>query len=121
MNNKKRRSYIVDDCCNTEEDSERSKKQLGRKKSMKISEWLDKKEADGVDVSQITLPEGTSYDEAPNETMFFKEINPDGMLSTADHPFSAVERFGHWYYCRGSRQGNRYSLIGTGVEAFYQG
>jgi hypothetical protein len=68
---------------------------------MKISEWLDKKEAEGIDVSQITLPDGLSYDEAPDETIFFKEINPDGILSTADHPFSTVERFEHWYYCRG--------------------
>jgi hypothetical protein len=82
-------------------ETERGKKQSGRKESMNISEWLDKKEADGIDVSQITLPEGAFYDEAPDETIFFKEINPDGMLSIADHPFSTVERFGHWYYCRG--------------------
>ena len=68
---------------------------------MKISEWLDKKEADGIDVSQITLPDNLSYDEAPDDTIFFKEINHDGILSTVDHPFSTVERFGHWYYCRG--------------------
>ena len=68
---------------------------------MKISEWLDKKEAEGVDVSQIALPESLSYDEAPDETIYFEEINPDGILSTVDHPFSTVERFGHWYYCRG--------------------
>jgi hypothetical protein len=47
------------------------------------------------------LPGGLSYDEVPDETIFFKEINPDGILSTVDHPFSTVERFGHWYYCRG--------------------
>lgn len=68
---------------------------------MNISEWLDQKEAEGIDVSEITLPDNLSYDEAPDETIFFKEINPDGVLSTADHPFSTVERFGHWYYCRG--------------------
>ena len=68
---------------------------------MKISEWLDKKETEGIDVSQITLPDSLSYDEAPDETIFFKEINRDGILSTADHPFSTVERFEHWYYCRG--------------------
>ena len=73
---------------------------------MKISDWLDKKEAKGVDVSQITLPGGLSYDEAPDETIFFKEINPDGILSTVDHPFSTVERFGHWYYCRGRDKAN---------------
>ena len=68
---------------------------------MNISEWLDKKETEGIDVSQITLPDNFSYDEEPDETIFFKVINHDGILSTADHPFSTVERFGHWYYCRG--------------------
>ena len=68
---------------------------------MKISDWLDKEETKGRDVSQIVLPDDLSYDEVPDETIFFEEINPDGILSTADHPFSTVERFGHWYYCRG--------------------
>ena len=68
---------------------------------MKISEWLDKKEADGVDVSQITLPDSLSYDDEPDDTIYFKDMNHDGILSTADHPFSTVEHFGHWYYCRG--------------------
>jgi len=68
---------------------------------MKISEWLDKKEAEGFDISQIVLPDDLSYDEVPDETIFFKEIRPCGILCTGNHPFSTVERFGHWYYCRG--------------------
>lgn len=68
---------------------------------MKISEWLDEKEKTNVDVSQISLPEDLAYDEVPDETIFFKEINPDGILSTDKHPFSTVERFGDWYYSRG--------------------
>jgi hypothetical protein len=68
---------------------------------MNISEWLDKKEAKNVDVSQIALPRDLSYDGVPDETIFFKEINLCGILCTDDHPFSTVERFGHWYYCRG--------------------
>ena len=68
---------------------------------MKISEWLDKKEAENLDVSQIVLPEGLAYDDVPDETIFFKEINPCGVLCTDSHPFSTVERFGHWYYSRG--------------------
>ena len=68
---------------------------------MKISDWLDENESENVDVSQIVLPDDLSYDEVPDETIFFEEINPDGIFSTADHPFSTVERFGHWYYCRG--------------------
>jgi len=68
---------------------------------MKISDWLDKKAAEGIDVSQIALPEDLLYDEDPDETIFFREINPDGVLSIIKHPFSTVERFGDWYYCRG--------------------
>ena len=68
---------------------------------MKISDWLDEKEAENVDVSQIELPRNMSYDEDPDETIFFKEINPCGLLCTENHPYSTVERFGHWYYCRG--------------------
>jgi hypothetical protein len=68
---------------------------------MKISEWLDKKEAEDVDVSQIVLPEDLSYDDVPDEIIFFEEINPCGILCTGNHPFSSVERFGHWYYSKG--------------------
>ncbi len=68
---------------------------------IKISDWLDEKEAENLDVSHITLPEDLSYDEVPDETIFFKELNPCGFLCTGNHPFSTVERFGHWYYCRG--------------------
>jgi hypothetical protein len=68
---------------------------------MKIAEWLDEKEAENVDVSQIIVPVDMSYDEGPEETIYFKEIKPCGILCTGNHPFSAVERFGHWYLCRG--------------------
>ena len=68
---------------------------------MKISKWLDEQEAAGVDVSQISLPKNLSYDEDPSETIFFKQINPCGIFCTENHPFATVERFGHWYYCRG--------------------
>ena len=68
---------------------------------MNLSDWLDKKEAEEFDVSQIELPDDLSYDEVPDETIFFKEINPCGILCTSNHPFSTVERFGNWYYSRG--------------------
>jgi hypothetical protein len=68
---------------------------------MKISEWLDNKEIEGVDVSHIVLPHDLSYDEVPDETLYFKEIRPCGILCTGNHPFSTVKRFEHWYYCRG--------------------
>lgn len=68
---------------------------------MTISEWLDKKEAQGVDVSHISLPEDLASDEEPDETIYFKEIRSCGVLCTGTHPFATVERFGHWYQSRG--------------------
>jgi hypothetical protein len=73
---------------------------------MKISEWLDKKDAQGIDVSHIVLPDDLASDEAPDETIFFKEIRPCSILCTGNHPFSTVERFGHWYYSRGRDKEN---------------
>lgn len=32
---------------------------------------------------------------------FFEEINPCGIFCAGNHSFYTVERFGHWYYCRG--------------------
>jgi len=68
---------------------------------MTISEWLDGKEAEGVDVSNIVLPDELANEEDPEETIFFKEIRECSILCDGDHPFSTVERYGHWYYCRG--------------------
>ena len=68
---------------------------------MNISEWLDKKEDQGIDVSHIVLPADLANDEAPAETILFKEIRTCTVLCTGNHPFSTVERFGHWYYSRG--------------------
>ena len=68
---------------------------------MTISDWLDEQEEENVDVSRIVLPAGMLYDESPEETVYFKEIRPCGFLCTGNHPFSTVERFGHWYVCKG--------------------
>ena len=68
---------------------------------MKIAEWLEVKGAEGTDVSHIALPDDLAYDELPDETIFFEEINPCGIFCTENHPFSTVERFGDWFYCRG--------------------
>jgi len=68
---------------------------------MTISEWLDRKVTEGVDVSHITLPEGMLNDEAPEETVYFHEIRACSILCPEDHPFATVERFGDWYYARG--------------------
>jgi hypothetical protein len=54
---------------------------------MKISDWLDEKEKENVDVSQIVLPAGMSYDEAPDETIFLKRINPVGFFVRKIIPF----------------------------------
>ena len=68
---------------------------------MKVSDWLDEKEAENIDVSQIELPKDISFDTVPDETIYFKEDNPCGLLCTDNHPFSKVERFGHWFLCKG--------------------
>ena len=81
---------------------------------MTISEWLDEKEAEGVDVSGIELPHDLSFDEDPDETIYFKEINPCGFLCQGNHPFSLVERFGHWYLCRG--QDKQAGIHAEGME-----
>lgn len=90
------------------------RKRSWRKESMHISDWLDNEETKGVDVSQITLPDDMSYDEVPDETIFFKEINPCGILCPNTHPFSTVERFGRWYFCRG--QNKEDSIHSSGIE-----
>ena len=90
---------------------------MERKEAMKISEWLDKKEAEGIDVYQITLPDSLSYEEASDGTIFLRrlmKINNDGILSIADHPFSTVERFGHWYYGRGRNKAT--GIYSPGME-----
>lgn len=81
---------------------------------MTISDWLDRKEAEGIDVSQITLPDELSRDEDPDETVFFKAFNPCSILCTGNHPFSTVERFGRWYYCRG--QDKKAGIHKSGME-----
>ena len=68
---------------------------------MKISDWLDQKEKENVDVSEIVLPKNLSYDEDPDETIYYQEHKPCGVFCTENHPFATIERFGHWYYCRG--------------------
>lgn len=68
---------------------------------MSISDWLDEKEAEQVDVSQIELPRNLAFDEDPDEVLYFKEENPCGIFCTENHPFATVERFGHWYLGRG--------------------
>lgn len=68
---------------------------------MNVSKWLDEREAEGFDVSHIELPEYLENSAAPDETIFFREIRACSFLCTGDHPFSTVERFGHWYCSRG--------------------
>lgn len=73
---------------------------------MKISQWLDEKEAEGVDVSRIELPGDLANGESPTETIFFEEYRPCSVLCSKDHAFSTVERFDHWYCSRGREVGS---------------
>lgn len=68
---------------------------------MNISDWLDEQAAQQGDVSQIQVPSDLLYDNDPDETLYFEEVNPCGMLCRQNHPFSTVERYGHWYHSRG--------------------
>jgi len=68
---------------------------------MNISYWLDKKRVQKIDVSQIEVPADMFYDEDPDEMIYFEENKPCGYFCVENHPFSKVERFGHWYYCKG--------------------
>jgi len=81
---------------------------------MTISEWLDEREAGGSDVSRIELPADLSFDEEPAETIYFKEIKPCGMLCMENHPFSIVQRFGHWYIAKG--QDKKAGIHSSGME-----
>lgn len=45
---------------------------------MKISDWLDEKEAEKVDVARISLPKNMVFDEDPNETVFLQRKIPAG-------------------------------------------
>jgi len=81
---------------------------------MKITDWLDEQEKEKGDVSQIELPRDLAFDEVPDETISFEEINPCGMLCTENHPFSTVERFGHWFYARG--QDAKAGIHATGMK-----
>ena len=68
---------------------------------MKVSDWLDQKAQESSDISQIKLPASLTYDEEPDEMVFFEEINHCGILCNKNHPFSNIVRYGHWYYCTG--------------------
>jgi hypothetical protein len=70
-------------------------------KNMRISEWLDEQEAEGVDVSGIDPPADLLFEDRPDETIYFEEIKPCGIFCKENHPFSTVERFGDWYCSRG--------------------
>lgn len=68
---------------------------------MKLSDWLDQQEAEKGDVAQTVVPRDIAFDSKPDETIYFKEIRPCGMFCSEPHPFSKVERYGHWYAASG--------------------
>jgi hypothetical protein len=84
---------------------------------MKIPDWLDEREAEGVDVSRIELPDDLLYDAEPNEVVFFEVYRPCSMLCSKNHPFATVERFKHWYYCRG--QDKKAGIHAKGMEWWF--
>jgi hypothetical protein len=82
--------------------------------SMRVSEWLDQQEADNVDVSEIDPPADLMYDDQPDETIYFVELNPCGIFCKGNHPFSTVERYGDWFYGRG--QDSEAGLHSSGMK-----
>lgn len=81
---------------------------------MSISDWLDMQEAAGADVSHIALPEELAFDAVPDEVVYFKTYNPCSILCAKEHPYATVERYGHWYLCRG--QDKKAGIHKTGME-----
>jgi len=81
---------------------------------MTISEWLDERVSEGTDVSRIELPSDLLFDEEPAETPYFKEIRPCGMLCTENHPFSVVQRYGHWFLAKG--QDKKAGIHASGMD-----
>ncbi len=71
---------------------------------MKISDWLDQNEAQGIDVNHLAFPAQQIQQEDPDETIFFKEIRICSILCSGNHPFATVERYDHWYLCRGKEK-----------------
>ena len=68
---------------------------------MSISNWLDQQVEETSNISQLELPSNLTYDEEPDEMVFFEEISYCGILCNKNHPFSSIVRYGHWYYCTG--------------------
>ena len=87
---------------------------------MDISEWLDRKEAEGVDASRIDPPEDLLYDASPDEVVFFQVVNPCSILCSKEHPFSTVERLRALVLLQGPGQESRHSRDGDGVAVFYE-
>ncbi|MCK9274787.1 MAG: hypothetical protein M0P57_06830 [Syntrophales bacterium] len=71
-----------------------------------IAEWLDEQERQGLDITELSVPEEMIHDEEADETLFFQEIRPCSVLCTRNHPFAAVKRFDHWYYSYGREKEN---------------
>ncbi len=47
-----------------------------RKTSVSISDWLDGKVAEGIDVSHIVLPDDLAYKEVPEVTIYSRRLIP---------------------------------------------
>ena len=68
---------------------------------MKISDWLDEKEA-GAQMYRNGIPKEMSYDEgALQMKLFISKQDRVRLLCTENHALFYGEHFGHWCYCRG--------------------
>lgn len=79
-------------------------------------EWSVEKQSRRSAVRQFPGHPSAANMQEQNEgtRFFFEEINPYGIFCKGSHPFSTVERFGHWYYCRG--QDKEAGIHSSGME-----
>jgi len=68
---------------------------------MKVAEWLDGQEAEGVELATLQIPKDILVNDDPDEIIFYREINECGLFCQENHPHAKVERFGHWFHAKG--------------------
>jgi len=99
----------------------RQKALLKRKRNdMRVSEWLDEQEAQGLDVSGIDLPTELLFEDRPDETIFFENQPLRHSLREESSLFNRRAIRGLVLQPGAGQKGDS-SFLGGGLEAFYPG